>query len=723
MSNSNDKNTNSDRLISANFKPRARLLAQLGEQLIKNENIALIELVKNAYDADASKVEVEMLLSDVLSDSQITITDDGSGMSADIVANVWLEPGSDFKTQLIRDNKVSKKYHRLPIGEKGIGRFGVHKLGNIIEMTTKSENSREVYVKIDWTKLNEYTYLKDVPVEIIEREFPQEFKDQTTGTKIVIKALKKAWTRGSVRDVNRALSSLTSPFSTHDSFKTILKIPNQTDWVKDIVSWDSIKEFALFKFDVEMSGDSISSFNYQFTPWQTMSKLKPRMVGLENPFVDDNLVLRWQSEDKLKHLLGDFIDLSKHKIGNIRFEGYIFDMDSFILNMGVADKKGFKGYLSSNGGIRVFRDGLRVYDYGEPENDWLRLDHRRFQSPSKRISNNLVVGAVYLSRSDSADLEEKTNREGFVENKAYEAFKDSLLHVISTVETLRFQDKKFLKESYGPTAKSEPVMHILAEAKDYVERNVKDIKVKDRIVDYLGKVEADYKVITDNLLKAAGAGLTMSVVVHEVEKIIDEVLKVLKVEQASDRALDLVKHLSSLIDGYAGIIRKSNIAQWNLDKVIDQALFNTEYRIKSHQIEVIKGYKNRTAISLKISKTFLGSSLINLIDNSIYWLERKLQKETLPDNSFSKKIFIDVVQEENLVHLVFADNGTGFLVPTDNLAQPFMSTKPDGIGLGLHIVDEVMKAQNGILSFPDHGDFELPVGFETGALIVLTFKK
>jgi anti-sigma regulatory factor (Ser/Thr protein kinase) len=723
MSNSIDKNINNDRLISANFKPRARLLAQLGEQLIKNENIALIELVKNAYDADASQVEVEMLLADTLTDSKITITDDGSGMTADIVANVWLEPGSDFKTQLMKEKKVSKKYKRLPIGEKGIGRFGVHKLGNVIEMTTKSENSREVYVKIDWTKLNEYTYLKDVPVEIIEREFPQEFMDEATGTKIVIKGLKKAWTRGSVRDVNRALSSLTSPFYTHDSFKTILKIPNQTDWVKDIVSWESIKEFALFKFDVEMSGDSISSFKYQFTPWQTMSKLKPRIVGIENPFVDDNLVLRWQTEEKLKHLLGDFIDLSKHKIGNIHFEGYIFDMDSFILNMGVADKKGFKGYLSSNGGIRVFRDGLRVYDYGEPENDWLRLDHRRFQSPSKRISNNLVIGAVYLNRSDSADLEEKTNREGFVENKAYEAFKDSLLHVIATVETLRFQDKKVLKESYGPTAKSEPVMHILAEAKDYVEKNVKDNKVKDRIVDYLGKVEADYKIITDNLLKAAGAGLTMSVVVHEVEKIIDEVLKVLKIEEASDRALDLVKHLSSLIDGYAGIIRKSNIAQWNLDKVIDQALFNTEYRIKSHQIEVIKGYKNRSPISLKISKTFLGSSLINLIDNSIYWLERKSQKETLQDKSVTKKIFIDVVQEDDLVHLIFADNGTGFLVPTDNLAQPFMSTKPDGIGLGLHIVDEVMKAQRGILSFPDHGDFELPLGFETGALIVLTFKK
>lgn len=196
-------------------------------------------------------------------------------------------------------------------------------------------------------------------------------------------------------------------------------------------------------------------------------------------------------------------------------------------------------------------------------------------------------------------------------------------------------------------------------------------------------------------------------------------VNVLKHENASERALDLVKHLSSLIDGYAGLIRKSSLEPFSLSKVIDQALFNTEYRLKVHSIEVIKAYKNRDPITLKVSRSFLSSSLINLIDNAIYWLERKHQR----DSSFSKKIFIDTVQEDELVHLVFADNGTGFLVPTDNLAQPFMSTKPDGIGLGLHIVDEVMKAQGGILSFPDHGDFELPEDFDSGALIVLTFKK
>jgi signal transduction histidine kinase len=708
-----------DRLISANFKPRARLLAQLGDQLIKNEIIALIELVKNAYDADASNVSVELVLEENTSDSQIIIIDDGMGMTADIVTNVWLEPGSDFKTLQLKEKKYSPKFKRLPIGEKGIGRFGVHKLGNIIEMTTKTSESNEVFVRINWNKLNDYTYLKDVPVEIIERATPESFLGEKTGTKIVISDLKKKWTRGSTRDVARALTSLSSPFATNDSFKSTLTIPNYPEWLKGIVTWESIKEYSLFNFDIEMEGNSITSFEYQFTPWQTLSKLKGRIVGIDNPLVDESLILRKVTEKTGKNTGELPIDLSKFQIGKVRFKGYIFDLDSFILNMGVSDKKGFKAYQADNGGIRVFRDGLRVYDYGEKENDWLQLDYRRFQAPSRAISNNLVVGAVYLDREHSSDLEEKTNREGFVENDAYHEFKSSVLHALTIVEFLRFTDKKRLKEVYGPTPKSEPVMHIIAEAKGYVEQNVTNDKVKNRIIDYFSKVEADYKVITDNLLKAAGAGLTMSVIVHEVEKIIGEVMSVLKHEDASDRALDLVKHLSSLIDGYAGLIRKSSLAPIALSKIIDQALFNTEYRLKVHKVEVIKAYKERSQITLNISRSFLSSSLINLIDNAIYWLERMSQRE----QNYSKKIFIDIVQENELVHLVVADNGTGFLVPTDNLAQPFMSTKPDGIGLGLHIVDEVMKAQNGILSFPDHDDFELPNEFKTGALVVLTFKK
>lgn len=90
---------NNDKEIPAKFKPRARLLIQLGDQLIKNESIALVELAKNSYDADATKVEIYMEHPDDPENGTIIIEDDGYGMTSDTVENVWLEPGSDFKSK------------------------------------------------------------------------------------------------------------------------------------------------------------------------------------------------------------------------------------------------------------------------------------------------------------------------------------------------------------------------------------------------------------------------------------------------------------------------------------------------------------------------------------------------------------------------------------------------------------------------------------------------
>jgi hypothetical protein len=416
--------------------------------------------------------------------------------------------------------------------------------------------------------------------------------------------------------------------------------------------------------------------------------------------------------------------LSKYKIGPITFEGFVFDRDPFILKLGVSDKTGFKKYLDTNGGAKVFRDRLRVYDYGEPENDWLGLDLRRVNQPAKRISNNILLSAISINRKESGDLIEKTNREGFLENPAYEEFRGAVLHSLEIIETLRYQDKQKVRDKYGPTPKSSPMMSTLSEAKKYAEQNVKPNDVKEQVIKYFNKIESDYKSISDNLLKAAGAGLSMSVVVHEVEKIIYEVEKVLKSEKASERVLSLVKHLSSLIDGYAEIIRKSSQTSENLIQILDQSLFNTEFRLASHKIEVFKGYKQFKGNSkVKVAKNLVIGTIMNLIDNSIYWLDQKGFKAAENNEEFSKKVFVNLVEEEKYLNLIIADNGTGFLIPTDDITEPFVTAKPGGMGLGLHIANEIMEAQNGRLIFPDSGDFELPNDFKKGATIVLAFKK
>ena len=709
-----------DKEIPVRFKPRARLLLQLGDQLIKNESIALVELVKNSYDADANLVNIYMENVDDREKGVIIIEDDGFGMSPEIVENVWLEPGSDFKTHQIQKQETSPKYNRLPIGEKGIGRFGVHKLGNHIEMTTKSENQKEVFVKIDWTDFEKYKYLEEVPITIVERDEPRLFKNGKTGTNILISNLRKKWERGIAREVRRSITALASPFDKNDSFKPTFDILDKPKWFEGLLDWNDVKEYSLFRFKVTIKGNAIQQFHYWFEPWPTMTKLFPREITEKDSSIDNFKTLKFIEGDKQ----GQINDLSQFEIGTIVFEGYVFDQDPFILKMGVSDKVGFKKYLKTNGGVKVFRDKLRVYDYGEPENDWLGLDFRRFQQPAKRISNNNIIASVSLDRKTSGDLIEKTNREGFVENEAYQALKNALLHSVLLVENLRDRDRRKLREVYGPTPKSSPVMSTLGEAKKYVEQKVKETAVQKQIIKYFDKIESDYKSVSENLLKAAGAGLSMSVVVHEVEKIIYEVDKVLKSEKASERALSLVKHLSSLIDGYAEIIRKSSQSSENLIAIVDQSLFNTEFRLKSHSIETVKAYKNyKGQQKIKIAKNLLIGSIMNVIDNAIYWLDQKDFKAREKEISYNKKIYIDIVEQGEFINLIIADNGTGFIIPTDDIVEPFVSAKPGGIGLGLHIANEILEAQKGRLFFPEFGDFEIPEEFKNGATITFAFKK
>lgn len=708
---------NSDIEIVANFKPRARLLLQLGNQLIKNEGIALLELVKNAYDADASRADVVMSNVDNKELGIIRIEDDGFGMTLDVVENVWLEPGSSFKADQFESRWRTPKYNRLPIGEKGIGRFGAHKLGNVIEMTTKSADSDEIFVRIDWSEFSMHRYLSDVPIKIVKRSAPQYFQDGRTGTLIVISQLHREWTRSMAREVKRAITSLTSPFESMDSFLPNLSINN--DWCNGLSDWQQVKNYALYSFEATLRGNEVSSFSYDFLPWATMTKLHPTHIDEEHALVKSYRLI---SDSNRKEI----VDLSRFKIGTINIRGYIFDRDTYTLRLGVSDKQGFKDYLSKNCGIRVFRDGLRVYDYGEPENDWLALDYRRFNNPSKAISNNLILGAITLKREESQDLEEKTNREGFVDNDAYYAFKDAIMHVIDLVETLRQLDKKKLKEAYGPTPKSEPILALLGEAQQFVEEKVKEEAVKKTLKQYLVNIEIDYKQVTTNLLKAAGVGLNMSVVVHEIEKIIYEVNATLKKENASERVQKLVKHLADLIDGYAQIIRGADKTSEFVSSVINQALFNVEYRLSTHDILLTREYQNHESkVRIKMPRNLMIASIMNLLDNSIYWLDQKYILQIEKGLSFQRKLWIDVQEDASSVNIIVADNGTGFCLPTDDVVEPFVSGKKNGggMGLGLHIVSEVLNSIGGKLVFPQLGDFYVPEDYKEGAVICLSLKK
>ena len=168
------------------FKTRARLLCQLGEQLIKNESIALLELIKNAYDADATECIIEMTNPSDPENGSITIRDNGEGMSYETIVNVWLEIGTDYKEKQSRNENTKRtaRFHRMRLGEKGIGRLGVHRLGRQIELVSKvKDREEEVVLSIDWDAAENVSMIEDIPISI-ERRKLKSMKDVISGTRI-----------------------------------------------------------------------------------------------------------------------------------------------------------------------------------------------------------------------------------------------------------------------------------------------------------------------------------------------------------------------------------------------------------------------------------------------------------------------------------------------------------------------------------------------------------
>lgn len=677
------------------------MLLLLGNELIRDAGLAVFELVKNAYDADATECIVTMLNITEPASGRIIVEDNGSGMDKDTITNVWLEPGTEYRADQREEGKKSKKYNRFPLGEKGVGRFAVHKLGNEITLVTRKPHKSEVVVEINWDDFQSDRYLSEVGVSVIERE-PKVFTGEKHGTRIEISRLRESWERGKVRNLCRSMNSICSPFDKPGDFKTLLIVEPESEWLSALLDMDEVLKLSIFRVRGRIRGNKLV-YDYQFVPLPAMEE---KITGRERKEIVVKLMRVYPKEVPLD------LESDGMKIGNIKFDFHIFDREPSVLALSTTDVKGLKEFLNQAGGVRVYRDGIRVHDFGEPENDWLGLDMRRVNIPTRRISRNVILGAVSLDAASSTDLIEKTNREGFIENEAYEAFQQAVLFAITQVESERTIDKVRLRQQYSRKKQQEPVLDELSDLRAEIGKR----KLSDELGSYLDRIERQFIEVRDRLLIAAGPGLTLTVVVHEVEKIIKELL--VAVKQGADRARvrSLVEHLAQMVDGLAFFARKSGNEREKASTLIEQALFNTEFRLKAHKIQGINGLElDDQDFPVKCARRLIIATLMNLIDNSIYWLENK--------GDPVKRIYMGTTRKlDGGPALVVADNGPGFIDPPEYVVEPFFSRKPDGMGLGLHIANEVMKIHKGRLYFPDPSELSLPKGF-TGAIVALQFKE
>ena len=692
------------------FKPRARLLRLLGDELIRNPNIAVFELVKNAYDADASYASVLMTNIHDRQTGSILILDDGTGMDWNTLTGVWFEPGTDFrKQQRSGERRRTEKFGRLPLGEKGVGRFAAGKLGNRVTLVTRAKNQPEIVVEIDWDELLSNEYLSEAMVPIKTRE-PITFAGDTTGTALSITSLRDDWTRRMVRDVQRAITSICSPFGEAGDFEPSLYLSPDNGWLEGIVEPKTVIDQALFQATGRICGTKNEgnhlSYEYKFTPPRNMDRVEGRATLVDDYPLPTPQRRREESDDAVDY------NLANHAIGEVTFALHIFDLDPQVLRLTSTDRRGIRQFLDQNGGIRVYRDGMRVYNYGEPGDDWLDLGGRRVNVPASRLSNNIVTGAFFLDLESSTDLIEKTNREGFVENGAYRAFLEAVVRTVDRITVERNQDKLRIRTAYSRRSGSVP------EVMDDLRAALQQRDLLGELSQYIDRLEREYIAVRDRLLTSAGAGLSLAIVIHEVEKGIGELKLAVERDATGDRVRELANHLSELVDGLTYLTRRSGRSTERASRLVRQALFNTEYRLRYHGIEVLNLFESDSGATedfeVRCTRRLLIATLMNLIDNSIYWIDQKKPSRGIayfgPSSEFPEGPAI-----------VVADNGPGFRDSPELLVEAFLSNKPDGMGLGLHLADEVMKTHGGRLHFPEQGEIKLPQGID-GAVVALIFK-
>lgn len=658
--------------------------------MIKNESIALLELVKNSYDACAKKCTINFLSANGKL-WKIIIKDDGFGMNKEIIENVYLTIGTDFKFKNIEPNICG----RIPLGEKGIGRLGIHKLGNKIKLQSRALNSKEVSLTFDWTKLNEAKKIDDFTIDLIENDTPEIFSNGS-GTEIIIEDLKTNWDRRELREVFRNLNSLNSPF-TENNESFIVEVISNENLFEGLPSFNDIKDSALYFGHCVMEGNKIKKFNYEFKPWESLNKIDKGRIKTEKDLSEQELIIIDKEENQ--------IDLTLCQIGSIEFDLIIFELDSQIFSYLNSEKKSTKDYLKENGGIRVYRDGVRVYNYGEKDTDWLGINLRRINRFGGNVSNNIIIGSVKIKRAESFGLREKSNREGFIENELYYKFVNAVDYALSLFVRERNVDKSILTTLYKNNKVIEPVLSDLNDLIHYVQEEVIDDKVRNEILKYLHRINSQYIEVKDVLIKSANAGLNLSVVIHEIEKLISQLTGSIQ-RNENEKSISISLMLEKIIRGYSSMIKKSDIKITPLSKIVQIALDNYEFRFIDHKIDVITNWKENNLTAFLAEAESI-SVLTNLLDNAIYWLCYARKEERKISVYITDQIKIEGKKYNSIV---VSDNGPGFNIPPDIAVKPFMTGKPFNIGsgLGLHVGTEMMKGMKGHLIFLDKYEISLP---------------
>ncbi len=464
------------------FIVSARAGKLLGRENFSNPEGAIIELVKNSYDADAKsclvvfdivfKIEknengIEKKITNNLL-SSIYIIDNGEGMSKDVIENQWMKIGTGNKeTEFITKNK------RVKTGAKGIGRFALDRLGFNAEMWTISDSKKGYNWKMDWKQfdnsdksISEITAeLSEINVnisEFINQNFSHiqlktlfDFDDFKTGTILKISSLKDEWFDTEIANVFKSLEALIPPKELKILFDVNFQhIQKPDEYGKVETAFFNDYDYKLTaKYNAEKL-----SVDFEITRNEIDLKIAEKKFAFlykdsKNPYdlktLENKKFSFSKSIDKLmKWKLDETNTKLLKEVGS-------FDLTFYYLKFNVSQKEDYpyksinqkerRTVLQKFGGVKIYRDSFRVRPYGDPDNDWLKLGARATQSPAGagqrigdwRVRPESTAGIITISRKSNPNLIDKSDRGALQENDSYDTFRNIIIEVIHEFEVDR----------------------------------------------------------------------------------------------------------------------------------------------------------------------------------------------------------------------------------------------------------------------------------------------
>lgn len=751
------------------YKISSRATILLGRESVSKVDGAIIELVKNTYDADATMC---FICFNTENDTMY-ILDNGVGMTKDVIENCWMMIGTDNKKQ-----KYESEKKRIKSGEKGIGRFALDRLGSKCEMYTKSEKYGKLILwSNDWVQFEQegktldeveadFEYINAEFEDIIPKEILEDIKNLNkknnsedkiylkTGTLLKISGLRDEWDDKGIDLIVNSMGFLLPPEEQKD-YKLYMK----KSFAEDSISIENeITQEYDYKLLAEFDGENFNitikrnEFDLNRIPKEIFDMDRFKIYPYRYDDFEKGI---FKYNYKISELMGkdnyEYINSIK-KLGGFKFE---YTFMKLLLNEDSSEtffykpiSRNRKIWMENHSGIKIYRDNFVVRPYGDPgadSYDWLGIDARRAKNPAPiahksgnwHVRNRQGQGTLLISRINNGCILDKSSREGIIENDYFKLLKNVVLNIISIFEKDRayialtmkmYSDeknkKKITKESGKKIAKE--ILNEKSKKSKELKSNEESVETLAKAVQYLGEEREELITEIKLLRSLATNGLITTSIVHDLKGI-----NALLVNRVETFMVAIKKQNEMLIERNLDDLKKNDIflKSW-ISVITNQVKKDKRRRLKKdfystikEIVEVIEPILVQKKINININvddkkvakKIFVSdfeSIIYNLIINSIESFEESKVKQRI--------INIDLKTNTEIV-LHYNDNGKGLGKKFTNPYDIFnfgTTSKYDndgeviGTGLGMYIVASTAREYN--------AKYEL-VTNETGFVLNLKF--